>query len=58
MTPKDQFALITAKDEIASIQRNGLNDIIGGRINGGAWIAYKWSVERWRKRQDKLRAMQ
>jgi hypothetical protein len=39
---------VTDADEIASIQRNGLPDIIGGRVDG-RWMAYRWSVDRWRK---------
>lgn len=33
---------------IEAIQRNSLHDPIGGNF-GGAWYAYAWSLERWRK---------
>ena len=45
---KADLAEVTDADEIASIQRNGLADIIGGRVDG-RWMAYRWSVDRWRK---------
>lgn len=45
---KPRFVHVTNADEIAAIQRNLLDDPIGGQDASGQWWAYSWSLERYR----------
>lgn len=49
------YVVVTNPDEIASIQADGFEDIIGGQLDDGTWIAEKESLVRWRERQQSLR---
>jgi hypothetical protein len=44
---KPRMVPLTNSDEIASVQKNELYDIIGEVRKGACW-AYEWSVKRWR----------
>lgn len=46
---KPRLVLVTDRDEIAAIERNGLTDPIGGKV-GESWWAYAWSLARYRAR--------
>jgi hypothetical protein len=50
--PKIAIVAVTDPDEIASIERNGTDDIFGWRDASGYW-AQKWSVERYREAKQK-----
>jgi hypothetical protein len=52
---KPHMMRITDAKEIASIERNGLADIIGGKDASGYW-AYTWSIRRWRALQTSQRS--
>ena len=43
------LAVVTDADELASIERNELFDIIGGMCPDGKVRAYTWSLERYRR---------
>lgn len=47
-----RYVVITDPDEIASIVADGFEDIIGGQLEDGTWIAEKESLVRWRERQQ------
>jgi NAD(P)-dependent dehydrogenase (short-subunit alcohol dehydrogenase family) len=49
--PRAPIVQITDPAEIESIERNDWDDIIGAQIKG-AWYAYKFSVERFRRRSS------
>ena len=50
---KPRMVAVTDPVEIASIESNGWNDIIGGKDASGYW-AYSWSVQRWREHQRSI----
>lgn len=45
---KPRFVRVTAPAEIAALERNLLDDPIGGQDASGQWWAYSWSLERYR----------
>ena len=45
---KPRMVMVTNPAEIEAIQRSGLDDPIGGPFAGG-WVAYAWSLERYRE---------
>lgn len=45
---KPRMTWVTAPAEIEAIQRSRLDDPIGGPFAGG-WVAYAWSLERYRE---------
>lgn len=49
---KEVFVVVTDPQEIASVERDGFDDILGfvSRDDGTAY-AYKFSLEAWRERQ-------
>jgi len=47
-----RYVVVTDPDEIASIQADGFEDIVGGQLEDGTWIAEKESLLRWRERQQ------
>lgn len=56
MTPKlEKITMVavpdTDLDVIASIERNGHDDVLGGEMTDGSWVAYKFSLDAWRERQ-------
>lgn len=46
------YVVVTNPDEIASIQADGFEDIIGGQLEDGTWIAEKESLVRWREQRN------
>lgn len=49
---REVMVQITDPTEIASIEENGFESILGYRTEGGTWWAYKWSVEQYRARSN------
>ena len=47
-----RYVVINDPDEIASIQADGFEDIIGGQLEDGTWIAEKESLVRWREQKN------
>ena len=45
------YVVVTNPDEIASIQADGFEDIIGGQLEDGTWIAEKESLLKWREKR-------
>ena len=53
LTSKPRMIAVVAADEIASIERRGEGDIVGGKVGSGYW-GYEWSIKRWRERRERL----
>lgn len=48
---KEVFVWVTDPKVIASIESNGLEDVLGGIGRRGDYYAYKFSLDAWRERQ-------
>ena len=47
-----RYVVVTNPDEIVSIQVDDFEDIIGGQLEDGTWIAEKESLVRWREQRN------
>lgn len=46
------YVVVTNPDEIASITVDDFEDIIGGQLEDGTWVAEKESLVRWREQHS------
>lgn len=54
MNDPNELVEVTDPDEIAAIGVPGLVGWINGGFQNGKWLAYRWSLERWRAKAAKL----